>query len=239
MLCQTSECLGSERHGAWADLMTVPARNLIPIPDGVPDELAAVCTDSVATAYHAVRTRGGVGPGRRVAVWGTGGLGLSAVGIARSLGAAWIVAVDPRPDARAWALASGADIAFHPDDALAAITAEGGVDNAFEFVGRPETVELAVRSLDAGGTAVAIGIGRGKVQASHLTTLVVRERALLGSYGNEPQEIEEVLQLLVRGQLVLPYVVGDVIPLSMVTDGLDRVAAGRTGGSRIVLDITA
>jgi threonine dehydrogenase-like Zn-dependent dehydrogenase len=90
-------------------------------------------------------------------------------GIVRSLEAARIVAVDPRPDAWVWALSSGADVALHPDDALAAITAEGGVDNAFEFVGRPETVELAARSLDAGGTAVAVGIGRGKVQASHLS----------------------------------------------------------------------
>lgn len=87
VLCRTSECLGAERHGAWADLVVVPARNVLPVPAGLSDELAAVATDSVATAYHAVKTHGGVDSGSRVVVWGTGGLGLSAVGIAKALGA--------------------------------------------------------------------------------------------------------------------------------------------------------
>jgi hypothetical protein len=66
---------------------------------------------------------------------------------------------------------------------------------------------------------------------------MARERALPGSSGNEPHEIEQVLQLLVRAaSSSCPHVVGDVIQLSRVTDGLDRVAAGR---SHIALDITA
>jgi len=237
ILCRSSECLGAERNGAWAELISVPVRNLVPVPEGVSDELAAVATDSVATAYHAVARRGGVGPGSRVAVWGTGGLGLSAVGIAKTLGATAVIAVDPRPQAREWALATGADQAVPPGDALEAISDLGGVDTALEFVGRPDTLELAVRSLDAGGVAVAVGIGSGNVQARKLMTFVVRERAVVGSYGNEPEEVREVLDLLSSGRLVLPHVVGDVIPLANVNAGLARVAAGDTGGSRILLDI--
>jgi D-arabinose 1-dehydrogenase-like Zn-dependent alcohol dehydrogenase len=232
-----SQCLGAERDGAWAELIAVPARNLVPVPEGLPDELAAVATDSVATAYHAVRSRGGVGPGSRVAVWGTGGLGLSAVGIAKTLGADMVIAVDPRPEARGWAAQTGADVVLHPDEALSRITGMGGVDTALEFVGRPETVELALRSLDAGGTAVAVGIGAGKVTASHLMTFVVRERSLVGSYGHEPADVGEVLELMSSGRLLLPKAVGDVIGLSQVNRGLERVHAGDTGGSRIVLDI--
>lgn len=240
VLCRTSECLGAERHGCWADLVVVPVVNLVEIPDNLSDELAAVATDSVATAFHAVRTRGGVGPGARVAVWGTGGLGLSAVGIAQALGAAQVIAVDPRPEAREWALETGADTALDPTDgsALRTITDAGGVDVSMEFVGRPETVELAVRSLDAGGRAVSIGIGQGKLTGSHLVTFVVREREVVGSYGNEPGEVREVVAMLADGRLRLPRVVGDVIPLEEVEAGLDRVYRGDTGGSRIVLDIT-
>src|SRR3712207_2205483 len=73
VLCRRIECLGADRHGCWADLVAVPVRNLVPLPENVPDELGAVATDSVATAYRAVRTRGEVGLGSRVAVWGTGG----------------------------------------------------------------------------------------------------------------------------------------------------------------------
>lgn len=239
VLCRTSECLGAQRHGAWADLIAVPVRNLLPVPDGLSDDLAAVATDSVATAYHAVASRGGVVAGSRVVVWGTGGLGLSAVGIARALGAERVIAVDPRPEAREWAAATGADLVLHPDEAVSIVAGLGGVDTALEFVGRPSILEQAVRCLDAGGTAVAVGIGAGQVAARHLMTFVTRERSVVGAYGAEPAEVAEVLRLMADGRLRLPHVVGDVIPLSDVADGLQRVAAGRTGGSRIVLDIQA
>lgn len=240
VICRHSECLGAERHGCWAELAVVPARNLVPIPERLPDELAAVATDSVATAFHAVRTRGGVGAGARVAVWGTGGLGLSAVGIARALGAERVYAIDPRAHARTWALETGADLALDPDTgALERIRDEGGVDVALEFVGRADTVESAVRSLDAGGRAVVVGIGHGPLAASRLMSFVIFEREVLGSYGNEPGEVREVIDMMASGRLSLPRVVGDVIPLTDVRAGLDRVRAGDTGGSRIVVDVAA
>lgn len=237
VVCKRSACLGAERHGCWAEYVAVPVRNLVPLPDAVSDELGAVATDAVATAFHAARTRGEVGRGSRVAVWGCGGLGLSGIGIARALGAASVVAVDGRAGARARALEHGADEALHPDDALARIRDRGGVDVALEFVGRPETVELAVRSLDDGGRAVAVGIGAGTMTASHLMAFVTRERQLLGSYASEPGEVAEVIDLLATGRLVLPGLIGDTIPLSDVRDGVERVAAGRTGGARIVVDV--
>ncbi|HEY4096136.1 MAG TPA: zinc-binding dehydrogenase [Baekduia sp.] len=239
VICRESECLGAERHGCWADLIAIPVRNLVPLPDNVSDELGAVSTDAVATAFHAVRTRGGVTDGSRVAIWGTGGLGLCAVGIARALGAKHIVAIDPREESRAWALETGADEALHPDDALAQITGAGGVDVSFEFIGRPETVELAVRSLDDGGRAVSVGIGTGKVSASHLMTFVVRERSLVGAYGSEPSEVAEVIDLMSTGKLKLPRLIGDTIKLEDIREGVERVHAGRTGGSRIIVDIEA
>jgi D-arabinose 1-dehydrogenase-like Zn-dependent alcohol dehydrogenase len=237
VLCKQRLCIGADCDGAWADLTVVPVRNLVEIPDSLSDELAAVATDSVGTAYHAVATQGRVGPGSRVVVWGTGGLGLSAVGIARALGAETVVAVDIREEARGWALETGADEALHPDEAIRRITDLGGMDVALEFVGRPETVEGAVRSLDDGGRAVVIGVGDGAA-AVRLMTFVLRERELVGSYGAEPEEVREVVRLMGEGALHLPRVVGDVIPLDDVAEGVARVARGETGGSRIVVDIT-
>lgn len=239
VICKDRLCIGADCHGCWADLVTVPARNLVPVPDELSDELAAVATDSVATAYHAVATRGGVREGSRVAVWGTGGLGLSAVGIARALGASTVIAVDPREEARDWSRETGADEALHPDGAIERIASMGGVDVALEFVGRAETVEGAVRSLDDGGRAVVIGVGDGHAAAGRLMTFVLREREMVGSYGAEPEEVREVVRLMAAGELSLPRVVGDVIPLADVAEGVARVARGDTGGSRIVVDITA
>jgi D-arabinose 1-dehydrogenase-like Zn-dependent alcohol dehydrogenase len=230
-------CIGADCEGCWADMVTVPVRNLIPIPDGLPDELAAVATDSVATAYHAVKTQGRVQSGSRVAVWGTGGLGLSAVGLSAWLGASTVIAVDPRPEAREWSMESGATHAFHPDDALKEIGAMGGVDTALEFVGRSSTVEGAVRSLDDAGRAVVVGVGFEPASAGRLMTFVLRERELVGSYGAEPEEVREIVAAMGSGSLKLPKVVGDVIPLADVLSGVQRVQKGDTGGSRIVVDI--
>lgn len=238
VLCANRMCLGADCEGAFAQYIVVPARNCLRVPAGVPDELAAVATDSVATAYHAVAFRGGVHEGSRVAVWGTGGLGLSAVGIARTLGASVVVAVDPRPEARQWALETGADEALEPDVALERITAMGGMDVALEFVGRAKTAELAVRSLDHGGRAVIVGVGFDPLVAGRIMTFVLREREVVGSYGSEPHEVATCLELMASGRLALPRVVGDVIGLADVLDGLERVRDGRTGGSRIVVDVT-
>jgi threonine dehydrogenase-like Zn-dependent dehydrogenase len=237
VICVDSQCIGAERHGCWADLAVVPVENLVAVPDSLPDELAAVATDSVATAYHAVATRGGVRPGSRVAVWGTGGLGLSAVGIAKALGAAHVIAVDPRAEARSWALETGADEAIEPDGAIKRIAADGGVDVALEFVGRASAMDGAVRCLDDGGRAVIVGIGADQAAAGRQMSLVVRERDVVGSYGAEPDEVRTVVRMLASGELKLPRVVGDVIALEDVGDGLRRVASGDTGGSRIVLDV--
>ena len=238
-LCKQRLCIGADAEGCWADFTTVPARNVVPVPDSLSDTLAAVATDSVATSHHSTATQGQVGPGKRVAVWGTGGLGLSAVGIAKALGAEKVIAVDPREEARDWALETGADEAYEPEEGFTKITESGGVDVALEFVGRAETVEKAVRSLDDGGRAVITGVGFEPANAGRIMTFVLRERELVGSYGHEPSDVRRSIELLASGELVLPKVVGDVIPLADVRKGLDRVHTGDTGGSRIVVDITA
>jgi threonine dehydrogenase-like Zn-dependent dehydrogenase len=239
VLCKQRLCIGADCHGAWADLTTVPVRQLVEVPEVLTDELAAVATDSVATAYHAVATQGRVRAGSRVAVWGTGGLGLSAVGIAAALGASDVIAVDLREEARAWALESGATAAYHPDDALREISAAGGVDTALEFVGGSATVEGAVRSLDDGGRAVVVGVGHEPASAGRLMTFVLRERELVGSYGADGDEVRTVIAMMADGRLVLPKVVGDVIGIDDVAEGVARVARGDTGGSRIVVDVRA
>lgn len=237
--CREQACLGAGRHGCWADYATVPVRNLVPLPDAMSDEMGAVATDSVATAYHAVATRGGVSPGARVAIWGVGGLGLSAVGIARALGAATVIAVDPREAARGWALETGATEALAPEGARQEIAGRGGVDVALEFVGTTLTCESAVRCLDNGGRAVVVGLGDGQASAGRLITFVPRERELVSSYGAEPEEVVKVIEMLTAGDLVLPRAVSDVIPLDEIQEGLERVHRGETNGSRVVVDITA
>jgi D-arabinose 1-dehydrogenase-like Zn-dependent alcohol dehydrogenase len=232
--CAQRACLGAERDGCWADLVSVPARNLIALPDGIDDATAAVATDAVANAYHAVVTRGALAPGMRVAVWGAGGLGTAAVAIARRRGAAHVLAVDPRPAARERALRAGADDAVAPSDAREAVLALGGVDLALELVGRAASVDAAVRALDDGGRAVVVGLGDESLSAGSQFAFVLREREVVGSYGAEPGEVRAVIELLAAGELAIPDLVAEEVALDGVLDALRRVRDGDVAGRLVV-----
>ncbi len=104
--CVRGEMLGKERDGGFAERIAVPARNTVPIPPEIPFEEAAVMMCSTATVYHALRLAG-LRPGESVAIIGFGGLGASALQLARALGAAlkslapggrlMLVALGPEP----------------------------------------------------------------------------------------------------------------------------------------------
>jgi threonine dehydrogenase-like Zn-dependent dehydrogenase len=126
---------------------------------------------------------------------------------------------------------------FEPGGALGELTAGGGVDVALEFVGTPDTVDAAVRSLADGGRAVAVGMGPGPIKGGHLITFVARERELVGALGAEPGEVVAALELLAGGTLALDHLIGEEIPLVDVADGLERLHRGTAAGARIVVDV--
>lgn len=235
-ICRNRKVLGMDVNGTFAEYVVIPRANLVPVPDAVSDELAAIATDAIATAFHASR-RGLVGPGRRVVVCGVGGLGLQAVGIARALGADEVIAVDPRDDARDRAIKTGADAAYHPDEAAAAVKAAGGADTALELVGTAEAAAFAVRCLADGGRAVLVGAGAGHLDGGRLTAFVMGEREIVGSYGSSVEELAEVLALLATGALSLPMAVGTIVSLDQIVEAMEQVRHGDTGGGRIVVDV--
>src|SRR5438067_7652318 len=85
--------LGKEIDGGYAERIVVPAANLVPIPDAVPFDAAAIMMCSTATAYHALRLAS-LRAGESVAIIGFGGLGASAAQLAKVMGAGNIFAVD-------------------------------------------------------------------------------------------------------------------------------------------------
>ena len=105
---------GIDYDGGWAQYTVAREDTLIPIPDTLPFDQAAIIPDAVSTPYAAVVTTAGVRPAQSVGVWGVGGVGAHNVRLARLAGAAPIIAVDPLPSARERALAFGADLALDP-----------------------------------------------------------------------------------------------------------------------------
>ena len=128
---------GVDYDGGYAEYALAQAETLVPIPDDLPFEQAAIIPDAVSTPWAAIQTSGRVRAGEAVGVWGLGGLGIHAVQLLRLIGASPIVAIDPLEAARERALAVGADVACAPEDAEDAIRqlSPRGLDVAFDFAG--------------------------------------------------------------------------------------------------------
>jgi len=240
-LCQNSKVYGMARDGALANYVTAPARSVVPIPDGVAFDVAAIITDGVSTPFHALRRRGQLRTGETVAVIGCGGLGTHAVILARLMGARTIVAIDTQPEARERVLDLGADLALDPmnEDAIKAIRSHlghAGVDLALEFVGRRETSELAIRLLDKAGRAVLVGVGIGRPALPPLLAFVGREQSVIGSFGMDREDIEDLFSLVAAGRLDLSKSVTARYPLGEANEALQRLASKEAGVIRLVVE---
>lgn len=126
--CPRSRTRGVHYDGGWARYALARHDTVVPIPDELPFDQAAIIPDAISTPYAAIVTTAGVRPAQAVGVWGIGGLGAHGVQLLRLVGAAPIIAVDPSPGARARALEFGADLALdsREDDVLTRIQAVTG-----------------------------------------------------------------------------------------------------------------
>jgi threonine dehydrogenase-like Zn-dependent dehydrogenase len=227
--------LGVDQDGGLADYVVVPVGALVQIPDQLPFEQAAVL-DAAATAWSALARTGAVRPGEAVGIWGVGGLGTPAVQLARLVGAAPVIAVDPHPAARARALAVGADAALDPQAAsfLADLRAANGgqlLDLAMHVADSRAAAAQLVAALAPNGRAVLVGPGGGPVDDDFWPA----GRALLGHGGPRPEDVPLLLRLVARGRLDLAASVTEVLPLNEAPAALSRVTPGDGTVVRVVL----
>jgi propanol-preferring alcohol dehydrogenase len=239
-LCRRARILGLMRDGTFAELISLPVSCLVPLPDAVPFEQGAILADAVATAYHAVSTRADLKPGDRVAVVGCGGLGFHAILVARLLGAERIVAVDASEGSLRRAQEAGADAAVDArrEDARRAIREAAGEDGptvAVEFVGRVESVALAMACVARGGRVVLGGIGLEPPELPPLVSFIGRELAVLGSMGYTLEELNRVVQLAAAGELDLSRSITARYPLERAAEAFDDLHERRGDPVRLAL----
>ena len=234
------------RHGApvyhysylstFARRAVVPAVCCVPIADEVPAEVAAIVGCAVSTGLGAVWRTAGVREGERVAVFGCGGVGLSAVLGAVCSAATPIVAVDVS-DAKldtAKRLGATAGVAWTtgPEETAAAVrdASGGGVDYAIEATGRPEAMRAAFLSLRPRGAAVLIGITRpDAVLSLPAATIARNELRVLGSaYGSTlpARDFPATLDWYRDGRLPLDTLITHRLPLEDAQHALDLVRDG-------------
>ena len=141
--CATGAMIGKYRDGGYAEFIVMPARSLFRLPDEIPFEQGAIMMCSSATSLHALN-KARLKPGESVAIFGVGGLGLSAIQLAKAFGAREVFAVDIQPLKLDLARRFGAvpinAIDQEPVAEIKRQTAGRGVDVALELIGLPLTM---------------------------------------------------------------------------------------------------
>jgi NADPH:quinone reductase-like Zn-dependent oxidoreductase len=228
--------------GSLAELCAVPDADVVPLTEPVPDTVVAALGLSAVAAWMALTWRAGLRPGERVVVLGAGGaVGQVAVGAAKLLGAARVVAVCRSAGAAERARRAGADevvtLTGDADQLAAALAAAagGGVDVVIDPVfGTAATA--ASRVLAPGGRLVNLGGASGDTAEFSSSVLRSRNAAVLGYTNNALSRAQraEALGILLgharSGALAVDH---DVLPLAAVADGWRATADGT--GRRIVL----
>jgi len=230
---------------SFADACVLPERSCVPIPTDVPFGVAGLVGCAVTTGVGAVWRTAKARPGDRVAVFGCGGVGLSAVLGAVAAGAAPIVAVDTEKGKLELACELGATDAVRWEgspEATAEAVAEvsgGGVDYAIEATGRTEAMLAAFLSTRPHGAAILIGIpAADAVLPLPALSIPRQERRVLGSiYGSSRPERDFplTLDLYRRGRLPLDRLVTHHLSLDEVSHGFELMRSGEA--VRVVLDL--
>lgn len=211
----------------FAEETVVPANGVLPLPEDVPFETAALLGCAVPTGLGAVLNSASVRPGETVVVIGCGAVGLSAVQGARIAGAARVVAVDPQGNRRKAALALGADDAVTPDE----LQASGpGFDVVIDAVGRSGTIRAAWDTARRGGRVVVVGAGA----ADDLVTFSAQElfhaeKTLRGSFFGSSRmegELPRMAELWRSRRLQVERMIDDVVPLTRINDVVERQTSG-------------
>ncbi|MFQ5691342.1 MAG: zinc-binding dehydrogenase, partial [Gemmatimonadota bacterium] len=232
--CMSLEMVGRDRDGGYAEFVAVPARNLVPLPDGVSFPHGAVMMCSSATSLHALR-KARLQAGESVAVFGTGGLGMSAIQLAGAFGAEPIFAADIDPVKLAAAERLGAipvnTAGGDPVGMIRSATGGRGVDVAVELTGLPAVTRQAIDSAAILGRVALTGISNRGVEVYPYRELIGKELELIGVSDHHLSELTELVGLAEKGTLDLSDVVTRTIPLdgeavNLALTLLDRFEAG-------------
>ena len=236
-LCTSMRLLGEHRDGTFAEFVSLPARNVFAMPDGLTFGEAAALGVNHITAWGMLHGKARVKPWETVLVFGIGGgVSLAALQLAKLAGARVLVTSrDGAKLERALALGADAAIDGRGDIAKQVMAATGGrgVDVVIENVGAA-VWSAALKSLVRGGRLVTCGATTGDQPPADIRRIFIRQLQILGSTMGEFGEFRDLLALVERS--ALKPVIDSSFALDDVHAALDRLESGKQFG-KIVIDI--
>jgi alcohol dehydrogenase len=235
-LCENvAGIMGFHVDGFARDLVTMPARLVMPVPDGVSHRDAACAPIAFSTVEHMLFDNAKLQPGETILVHAGGsGIGTVAIKMAKAIGCTIITTVGDDAKAEA-AKALGADhvINYRTDrfeGAVRKLTQKKGVDVVFEHVGA-DTFNGSLLSLKRGGRLVTCGSTSGPTTTLNLMQLFQQQYRIIGSFGASMRNIRDSLAKMADG--LLPMIDMEV-PLEEFERGLARMESRQVFGKIIV-----
>ena len=236
-VCVRYGYLGAHKDGGYAELVKVPAANVVPLPETISFEAAAAVPLAMLTSWRAVVTQAAVRPGQTVLVQAAGsGVGSAAIQIARLCGARVMTTVGS-DDKIEFAKSLGAELVvnYRTQDFVEAAktwTGKRGVDVAIEHIGG-ETFEKSVYALTRLGTLVTIGSHDthwGRLDLRHVYSKNLR---VMGTNLGSLPEFRTMLEHLADGRL--RPAIDRTFPLSDARAAVQYVLDRRNRGKVLVI----
>jgi 2-desacetyl-2-hydroxyethyl bacteriochlorophyllide A dehydrogenase len=231
--------LGFSLPGSFADVVRAPAENLIPLPESVSFEAAAVLSCSGMSVVHACRLAQ-VGLGDVVVVNGIGGVGLMALQVAVAAGARVLAVADAQEKgdlarelgaSDAIVLEGGRDYDTLPDR-VKELTDGAGATHYVELVGTSETYLAGIRSLGRGGKVVIIGYTDQHLDV-HPIELILSEIQVVTSVAASRRDLETAIELAAAGRLQVT--VDTRYPLEEIGTAIERLKARQVRGRNVLV----
>ncbi|MBI3150711.1 MAG: zinc-binding dehydrogenase [Chloroflexi bacterium] len=231
--CEKVLMLGHYTNGGYAEYISVPARNAILQPDEIPFEQGATLMCASATAFHALR-KSRIKGGERVAIFGAGGLGQSAIQLAKAFGALEVYAVDINADKLNLAKRYGAIPVnakqVNAVDEIKKFTNGKGADVAIEMIGLPQTMKQAIQVAGVLARVVIVGLSNKPLEIDTYNELLGNEVELIGSNDHHLQELPLLVEMARKKILDTSHIVTKTIPLdadavNAVLDDLEKFSS--------------
>ncbi len=235
-VCENRRGLGMHIDGAYSDEVVVPAELLLPIPDSMSFEEAAVI-EPLAVSMHAVDitrfTRDD-----SVAIIGAGAIGLLALLVVRLRGAGTVVVTDRSRHRLALAKRLGADVTIDadrgdPSKAIRNATGGAGADAVIEAVGIAATVQQSILGARTQANVTWVGNSAQTVEIP-MQEVVTRELVVRGAYGSST-EFEEAAHAIATGEIDVEPLIEQVAPLEDGPSLFRALGEGRLDAAKVIL----
>lgn len=228
-LCEKTEIFGVDRDGIFAEVVNLPAKNIWPVHEDIPNQHAAIF-DPTGNAMHAVSSAPVAG--KHVLVTGAGSIGLVSIAVAKARGARKVSVIEPSKVRRELAEQLGADVVLGLNDDIKAIGSAPEI--VLEMSGHPDAIRTSVDVCENGGTVVLMGLSAQPVTLDLTEKVVFKGLTLKGVTGRRIFKTWYQVESFMRANpKAMDTIVSEVHSFDDFQKGFDRALSGEV--AKVVL----